>query len=66
MNVDQIKAKLESGEHILTERKQAESEVWKSFREVRDAATNEKIGAVHCVKCQSVSTYSAINPEVRI
>jgi hypothetical protein len=54
VNLDQIKARLKSGVYILTERKHAKSEVWKSFREVQDGATKEKIGAVQCVKCQSI------------
>jgi hypothetical protein len=51
--------KLKSGEYILMEKRQAKSEVEKSFCEVRNAASNEKIGAIHCVKCQSVLSYSA-------
>jgi hypothetical protein len=55
---DKIKAKLKSGEYILTEKRHAKSEVWKSFREIQEA-TKEKIGAVQCVKCHSVLSYSA-------
>jgi hypothetical protein len=40
---DKIKAKFKSGEYILTEKRHAKCEVWKSFREIQDAATKEKI-----------------------
>jgi hypothetical protein len=56
---DKFKAKLKSGKYILTEKRHAKSEVWKSFREIQDGATKEKIGAVQCVKCHSVLSYSA-------
>jgi hypothetical protein len=51
---DKIKVKLKSGEYILSEKRHAESEVWKSFREMQDAATKDEIGAVQCVKCHCV------------
>jgi hypothetical protein len=44
--LEQIKERLKSGVYILTERKHVKSEVWKSFREVQDATTKEKIGVV--------------------
>jgi hypothetical protein len=47
MNVNQIKTRLKSAEHILTEKRQAKSEVWKSFHKESDAATKEKNDAVH-------------------
>jgi hypothetical protein len=36
---DKIKVKLKSGEYILTEKRQAKCEVWKSFREIQDAGS---------------------------
>jgi hypothetical protein len=39
---DKTKAKLKRGEYILTEKRHAKSELWKSFREIQDAATKEK------------------------
>jgi hypothetical protein len=50
---DKIKAKMKSGEYILTEKRHSKSVVWNSFRETQDAATKENIGAVQCVKCHS-------------
>jgi hypothetical protein len=40
---DKIKAKLKSGEYILTEKWHAKSEVWKSFREIQDAGSTSHI-----------------------
>jgi hypothetical protein len=51
---DKIKAKLKSGEYILTERRHAKSEVRKSFHEIQDSATKEKSCAVQCLQCHSV------------
>jgi hypothetical protein len=50
---DKIKAKLKSGEYIL-ERRHAKSEVRKSFHEIQDAATKDKICAVQCLQYHSV------------
>jgi hypothetical protein len=38
---DKIKAKLKSGEYILTEKRYAKSEVWISFREIKDASSTD-------------------------
>jgi hypothetical protein len=54
MNVDQIKARLKSGEYILTEKGRTESEVWRLFCKISDVAVKDKIGSVHCLKCQSL------------
>jgi hypothetical protein len=54
-----LKAKLKSDECILTEKRQSKDEVWKPFHDVQDAATKGKNGAVHRLKCQFVSSYSA-------
>jgi hypothetical protein len=40
---DKIKAKLKSGEYILTEIRHAKSEVWISFRAVQDAGSTSNI-----------------------
>jgi hypothetical protein len=61
---DKIKAKLKSGDYILTEKRYARSEAWKSFREIQDAATKEKTGAVLCVKCHSVLSYAGKKVEL--
>jgi hypothetical protein len=57
MNTDQIKVKLENGKYILMERRHGRGEIWKSFLEVQDAATNEKTGVIQRVKHQSVLRY---------
>jgi hypothetical protein len=52
---DKIKLKVKSGKPILTKKRSyAKSEVWKSFREIQDAAKKEKISADQFIKCQSV------------
>jgi hypothetical protein len=38
---DKIKAKLKSGEYILTEKRHAKNEVWTSFREIKDAGSTD-------------------------
>jgi hypothetical protein len=40
---DKIKAKLKCGEYILTEKRHAKSEVWKSFREIQVAGSTSNI-----------------------
>jgi hypothetical protein len=40
---DKIKAKLKTGEYILTEKRHTKSEVWKSFRELQDAGSTGNI-----------------------
>jgi hypothetical protein len=48
----------------LTEKRHAKSEAWKSFREIQDEATKEKTGAVLCVKCHSVLSYTGKKVEL--
>lgn len=62
INVDQIKTKLKMDKG----KDRSQCEVRKSFRDVRNASTNEKTDAVHCIKRQSVLRYSAKNLEVPI
>lgn len=59
MNFDDIKSNLKSGLYILVERKSAKSDVWKQFKQVHDTSTNETIGAVQCIKCKVILSYSS-------
>jgi hypothetical protein len=40
---DKIKAKLKSGEYILTEKRHAKCELWKSFREIQTVGSTSNI-----------------------
>jgi hypothetical protein len=41
------------------EEKQVKSEAWKLFLDMQKARTKDKTGAVMCVKCKSLLSYSA-------